>query len=108
MARSARLLRLSENLKHRVDGIERADSLAFDLHKWGYLPFECACVLVRNPELHRDAFAAKASYLDETVTRRHCRRSAVRRTGDRPYARLQGAQGMDVVQGAWRRDDRRV
>ena len=29
-------------------GIERADSLAFDLHKWGYLPFECACVLVQE------------------------------------------------------------
>jgi glutamate/tyrosine decarboxylase-like PLP-dependent enzyme len=60
------LLRLSENLKGLVDGLERADSLAFDLHKWGYLPFECACVLVRNPELHRGAFTTKASYLDET------------------------------------------
>ena len=58
------LLRLSEKLRHLVKGIERADSLAFDLHKWGYLPFECACVLVRNPDLHRAAFAAKASYLE--------------------------------------------
>jgi aromatic-L-amino-acid/L-tryptophan decarboxylase len=50
-----------------VRGIERADSLAFDLHKWGYLPFECACVLVRDPEIHRAAFAAKASYLQEAT-----------------------------------------
>jgi aromatic-L-amino-acid decarboxylase len=61
------LLRLSGRLRHLVKGIERADSLAFDLHKWGYLPFECACVLVRDPELHRTAFAAKASYLEEAT-----------------------------------------
>jgi len=61
------LVRLSERLRHLVKGIERADSLAFDLHKWGYLPFECACVLVRNPELHRATFAAKATYLEEAT-----------------------------------------
>ena len=61
------LLRLSDSLMDRVRGLERADSLAFDLHKWGYLPFECACVLVRNPELHRAAFASPASYLNETA-----------------------------------------
>jgi aromatic-L-amino-acid/L-tryptophan decarboxylase len=57
------LLRLSPKLRDRVDGIELADSLGFDLHKWGYLPFECACLLVRNPELHRATFAISASYL---------------------------------------------
>jgi len=61
------LLRLSDSLKDRVRGLDRADSLAFDLHKWGYLPFECACVLVRDPELHRAAFASPASYLNETA-----------------------------------------
>jgi glutamate/tyrosine decarboxylase-like PLP-dependent enzyme len=58
------LLRISEKLKHRVAGIERADSLAFDLHKWGYLPFECACLLVRDAEVHRAAFSITASYLE--------------------------------------------
>jgi aromatic-L-amino-acid decarboxylase len=53
----------SDALRPRVAGMERADSLAFDLHKWGYLPFECACVLVRDAELHRGAFAASAPYL---------------------------------------------
>ena len=47
-------------------GLERADSVGFDLHKWGYLPFECACVLVRDGEAHRAAFASTASYLAET------------------------------------------
>lgn len=54
---------LSEMLRPQVAGLEQADSLGFDLHKWGDLPFECACVLVRDPEVHRAAFAAPASYL---------------------------------------------
>ncbi len=57
------LLRLSSKLREKVRGIELADSLGFDLHKWGYLPFECACLLVRDPELHRATFAISASYL---------------------------------------------
>jgi glutamate/tyrosine decarboxylase-like PLP-dependent enzyme len=43
--------------------MERADSLAFDLHKWGYMPYDIGCVLVRDPEVHRAAFATGASYL---------------------------------------------
>jgi glutamate/tyrosine decarboxylase-like PLP-dependent enzyme len=54
---------LSDTLRPRVAGLERADSLGFDLHKWGYLPFECACILVRDPEIHRATFAAPAPYL---------------------------------------------
>ena len=55
--------RLAPALRPLVAGIERADSLAFDLHKWGYLPFDCACVLVRDAALHQAAFAMSASYL---------------------------------------------
>ncbi len=54
---------LSESLRPQVAGLERADSLGFDLHKWGCLPFECACVLVRDPEVHKATYAAPASYL---------------------------------------------
>jgi aromatic-L-amino-acid/L-tryptophan decarboxylase len=61
------MLRLSDRFRDLVDGIERADSLAFDLHKWGYLPFECACLLIRNSELHHSTFAATASYLGATT-----------------------------------------
>jgi aromatic-L-amino-acid/L-tryptophan decarboxylase len=56
----------SDALRPLVAGMERADSLGFDLHKWGYLPFECACVLVRDAEQHRAAFASAAPYLAET------------------------------------------
>jgi glutamate/tyrosine decarboxylase-like PLP-dependent enzyme len=57
---------LSERLRPALAGMERADSLGFDLHKWGYLPFECACVLVRDAELHRAAFSVSGAYLART------------------------------------------
>jgi glutamate/tyrosine decarboxylase-like PLP-dependent enzyme len=41
--------------------------VGFDLHKWGYLPFECACVLVRDPALVRATFATSANYLAPTA-----------------------------------------
>ena len=59
------LLRLTEEHAELVRGIEQADSLAFDLHKWIYLPFEIGCVLVRDPEQHTATFATHASYLEE-------------------------------------------
>jgi aromatic-L-amino-acid/L-tryptophan decarboxylase len=60
------LLKLTPAYAHLVHGIERADSLAFDLHKWMYMPFEIGCVLVRDPQAHTDAFATSASYLEST------------------------------------------
>ena len=60
------LARLSPELRGLVSGLERADSIAFDLHKWMYLPFEVACLLVRDAAAHRAAFAAEASYLGPT------------------------------------------
>jgi glutamate/tyrosine decarboxylase-like PLP-dependent enzyme len=48
-----------------MDGIEEADSLAFDLHKWMYLPFEVGCVLVRDAEAHVRTFAAKQNYFGD-------------------------------------------
>jgi glutamate/tyrosine decarboxylase-like PLP-dependent enzyme len=59
------LLRLTKEYAGLVRGIEQADSLAFDLHKWVYLPFEIGCVLVRDPNLHTATFATQASYLEE-------------------------------------------
>ena len=60
------LARLSGKLRGVVDGIEEADSLALDLHKWMYLPFEVGCVLVRDPEAHVRTFAAKQNYFGDT------------------------------------------
>jgi glutamate/tyrosine decarboxylase-like PLP-dependent enzyme len=60
------LAALSPDLRHIVKGMERADSLAFDMHKWMYLPYEVGCTLVRDPEAHRRAFALTPDYLEHT------------------------------------------
>jgi glutamate/tyrosine decarboxylase-like PLP-dependent enzyme len=57
------LARLVPELSPIVAGMERADSLAFDLHKWGYLPYEIACVLVRDRAVHEATFSVTPSYL---------------------------------------------
>jgi aromatic-L-amino-acid decarboxylase len=57
--------RITKRYGHLLDGLERADSIGFDLHKWMYLPFEIACVLIRDGQAHRDAFAMNASYIAE-------------------------------------------
>jgi LSD1 subclass zinc finger protein len=49
--------------RHLVAGMERADSLAFDLHKWMYLQYPVGCVLVRDAEAHRRAFSLTPTYL---------------------------------------------
>src|ERR1700722_7246335 len=54
---------LAPDLAPRLDGIERADSLAFDFHKWGQVPYDAGFILVRDGVLHRNAFASSAAYL---------------------------------------------
>jgi aromatic-L-amino-acid/L-tryptophan decarboxylase len=49
--------------RHLVAGMGRADSLAFDLHKWMYLPYPIGCVLIRNADEHRRAFSLTPTYL---------------------------------------------
>ncbi len=57
------LAMLAPDLAPKLRGIERADSLAFDFHKWGQVPYDAGFVLVRDGALQRDAFAASSSYL---------------------------------------------
>ncbi len=54
---------LAPDLAPRLRGIERADSLAFDFHKWGQVPYDAGFVLVRDGVLHRQTFATSAAYL---------------------------------------------
>jgi aromatic-L-amino-acid decarboxylase len=54
---------LSTTHRHRLRGLSRADSLAFDLHKWLHVPYEAGCCLVRRQDQHRGAFAFTAEYL---------------------------------------------
>ena len=48
----------------RVAGIEKADFVALDPHKWLHTPFEAGCTLVRDRAAHRGAFATTAEYLE--------------------------------------------
>lgn len=59
------LARLVPALAPALKGMERADSLAFDLHKWMYLPYEIACVLVRDRAIHEATFSVTPSYLTD-------------------------------------------
>jgi len=54
---------LAPGLRPRLRGMERADSVAFDLHKWAYVPYEAGCVLMRDEAAQRAAFAVGADYL---------------------------------------------
>lgn len=44
-------------------GIELADSLACDFHKWMHIPYDCGVVLISNEENHRNTFNARPAYL---------------------------------------------
>jgi aromatic-L-amino-acid/L-tryptophan decarboxylase len=46
-----------------LKGIELADSLSFDFHKWLYMNYEVGCVLIRDGVAHRTAFSSPANYL---------------------------------------------
>lgn len=54
---------LSDRLAARLAGIERADSIAFDFHKWAQVPYDAGFLLVRDPTAHRATFAGEAAYL---------------------------------------------
>ncbi len=54
---------LSPQLAPRFRGIQRADSIAFDFHKWGQVPYDAGFILVREDTLQRQAFATPAAYL---------------------------------------------
>jgi aromatic-L-amino-acid/L-tryptophan decarboxylase len=56
---------LSDDCRAKLKGIERADSLAFDFHKWLHVPYDAGCVLVRDGEAHRRAFSTQANYLSD-------------------------------------------
>jgi glutamate/tyrosine decarboxylase-like PLP-dependent enzyme len=53
----------ADDLRPLFDGIERADSIGFDPHKWMYISQTAGCVLVRDMQRLADSFAADASYV---------------------------------------------
>ncbi|MCQ8280024.1 pyridoxal-dependent decarboxylase [Acetobacteraceae bacterium KSS8] len=57
------LAALSPRFATQLRGIGRADSLAFDFHKWAQVPYDAGCVLVRDPALQASSFAQTLAYL---------------------------------------------
>ncbi|HEV7350044.1 aspartate aminotransferase family protein [Telluribacter sp.] len=53
--------------KHLYQGLEKADSVTLDPHKWLYIPYECGCLLVKYPEKLRRTFSIAAPYLQGTL-----------------------------------------
>jgi glutamate/tyrosine decarboxylase-like PLP-dependent enzyme len=54
---------LSPLTRHLVEGIEQADSVTVDGHKWLNVPYDTGFAFVRDPALHAGAFSASAAYL---------------------------------------------
>ena len=54
---------LSPVLAPRLAGIESADSIALDFHKWGQVPYDAGFLLVRDGHQHRETFSSPAAYL---------------------------------------------
>lgn len=57
------LIALSPDLAPRLAGIESADSLCFDFHKWLHVPYDAGCLLVRDESALLATFANRAPYL---------------------------------------------
>jgi glutamate/tyrosine decarboxylase-like PLP-dependent enzyme len=50
------LVKISKTYKHLADGLERADSIAVDLHKWMNMPYSIGCALVKDRVAHFSTF----------------------------------------------------
>jgi glutamate/tyrosine decarboxylase-like PLP-dependent enzyme len=54
---------MASDIAPRLAGIQQADSIALDFHKWGQVPYDAGFILVRDGTLHRDTFVSPAAYL---------------------------------------------
>ncbi|MCC7427470.1 MAG: cytochrome D ubiquinol oxidase subunit I [Alphaproteobacteria bacterium] len=57
------LAMLAPALRGKLAGIEQADSVAFDFHKWAQVPYDAGCILVRHAGAQAATFASEAAYL---------------------------------------------
>ena len=54
----------ANSVRHLFHGIERADSITIDPHKWLFSPYDCGAVIYKNPDLAKAAHAQEGSYLE--------------------------------------------
>lgn len=62
------LAKLSPELSPQLSGIEKADSIAFDFHKWAQVPYDAGFLLVRDATAQLETFASPATYLRRDAT----------------------------------------
>ena len=58
----------SPSVKHLFDGVELADSLIVDPHKWLFAPFDACALIYRNPNIAKAVHTQHAGYLDSVET----------------------------------------
>ncbi len=57
---------LSDSIRHKLEGLDEADSVAFDFHKWMHVNYDAGCALIRNGEEQLRAFSERPEYLRST------------------------------------------
>jgi glutamate/tyrosine decarboxylase-like PLP-dependent enzyme len=62
---------LLPDVRERLRGIERADSVTLDPHKWLFVPFECGSLLARDPRTLAAAFSVHPEYLTDVRAKSH-------------------------------------
>ncbi|QWX84544.1 aminotransferase class V-fold PLP-dependent enzyme [Cellulophaga sp. HaHaR_3_176] len=55
---------LADSVRHLFNGIEKADSITIDPHKWLFSPYDCGAILYKNPEIAKAAHSQEGSYLE--------------------------------------------
>jgi glutamate/tyrosine decarboxylase-like PLP-dependent enzyme len=86
---------MSAALRPRLVGIERADSITMDPHKWWFMPYPCGAILTRDGEAGRRAFSSDAVYIPETDDAVEFRDHGL--AGSRPFSALKLWMAMKMV-----------
>ena len=58
---------LDDSVAKQLRGLDLADSIALDLHKWLHIPFEAGCIVIRNAKAHKNTFALIPEYLAKNI-----------------------------------------
>ena len=86
---------MSTVLARRMKGIERADSITMDPHKWWYMPYPCGAILTKDPDAGLKAFSASDVYIPDTGKSIEFRHHGL--AGSRPFSALKLWMAMKLV-----------
>lgn len=86
---------MSERLRGRMQGIERADSITMDPHKWWSMPYPCGAILTKDGEAGLKAFTTEDVYIPDTGRSIEFRHHGM--VGSRPFSALKLWMAMKLV-----------